>query len=77
MASTLKQVFEGKQHPSEPNMNAMFEEFKKNPMEYLTRARLNIPQNIGANPQAIVTHLMQTGQIPRQLLPQIQAMFRH
>lgn len=76
MASTLKQAFEGKQRSIEPNMNAMFEEFKKNPMEYLTRARLNIPQNIGTNPQAIVTHLMQTGQIPQQLLPQIQAMFR-
>lgn len=77
MASTLKQAFEGKRHSIEPNMNVMFEEFKKNPMEFLTRARLNIPQNIGSNPQAIVTHLMQTGQIPRQLLPQVQAMFRH
>lgn len=76
MASTLKQVFVDKQYSNQPNMNAMFEEFKKNPMEYLTRARLNIPKNIGTNPQAIVTHLMQTGQIPRQLLPQIQAMFR-
>lgn len=77
MASTLKQVFVDKQYSNQPNMNAMFEEFKKNPMEYLTRAKLNIPPNVGTNPQAIVTHLMQTGQIPRQLLPQVQAMFRH
>lgn len=76
MASTLKQVFVDKEYSNQPNMNAMFEEFKKNPMEYLTRAKLNIPPNVGTNPQAIVTHLMQTGQVPRQLLPQIQAMFR-
>lgn len=74
MPSVLKQAFENTK--SQPDMNAMFENFKKNPMEYLVKARLNIPEGMSGNPQAIVQHLMQTGQVPRQLMPQIQQMFR-
>lgn len=74
MASTLKQALGNPQN--QPDMNAMFESFKKNPMEFLTRARLNIPEGMSGNPQAIVQHLMQTGQVPRQLMPRVQQMFR-
>lgn len=73
MASTVKQVFENVQ---QPDMNSMFVKFKKNPMEFLVRARLNIPENLSGNPQAMVEHLMKTGQVPRQLMPQVQQMFR-
>lgn len=75
MASVLKQTFD-KTTTLQPDMNAMFADFKKNPMSFLLRAKLDVPEAIKDNPQAMVTHLMQTGQIPRQLLPRVQQMFR-
>ena len=75
MASVLKQAFE-KETALHPDMNAMFADFKKNPMSFLLRAKLDVPETIKDNPQAIVTHLMQTGQVPRQLMPRVQQMFR-
>lgn len=60
----------------QPDIGAMFQQFKQNPVEYLLKAKLNIPQNIGNDPQAIVQHLMSTGQVPKQIMPQIQAMMR-
>ncbi len=56
-----------------PDYNVMFEQFKKNPVEYLIRARFKIPQGM-TNPQQIVNHLFQTNQVPRQLQAQIQQM---
>lgn len=74
MASTVKQAFGNT--GTQPDMNALFLEFKKNPMEFLMRSRLNVPQNLQGNPQAIVQHLMQTGQVPQQLVPRVQQMFK-
>ena len=58
--------------PQMPNINALFAQFKKNPMEFLLKSKLNIPQNVGSSPQAIVEHLMKSGQVPNQLIPQVQ-----
>lgn len=74
MASILKQAFNGNQAQTTPDMQAMYQDFCKNPMSFLARARFNIPQNVGSSPEAIVRHLASTGQVPRQLMPQVQAM---
>lgn len=74
MASILKQAFNGNQVQTQPDMQAMYQDFCKNPVSFLTRARFNIPQNVGSNPEAIVKHLASTGQVPQQLMPQVQAL---
>ena len=59
----------------QPDLNKMFQQFKQNPLEYLVKAKLNIPQGM-TDPQQIVNHLMGTGQVPKQLMPQINQMMR-
>lgn len=49
-----------------PNMQfnqQMFTQFMQNPMQVLMSKRLNIPQNLANNPEAMVQHLMNTGQM--------------
>ena len=49
------------------NPMAMLQQFKANPLQFLMQRRMNIPQNIPMNdPQAILNHLMQTGQVSQQ-----------
>ena len=49
------------------NPIAMLQALKQNPMQFLMQRRFNLPQNIPMNdPQAILNHLMQTGQINQQ-----------
>lgn len=74
MASILKQAFSGNQVQTQPDMQAMYQDFCKNPVSFLARARFNIPQNVMSNPEAIVRHLASTGQVPQQLMPQVQAL---
>lgn len=61
----------------------VYSSFKHNPMGLLAR-RFNIPQNI-QNPQDIIQHLLNSGQISQEQLnnvmrmrnnPQIQSLFR-
>lgn len=40
-------------------------QFKHNPMALLSK-RFNIPQNIGNDPNQIIQHLMNTGQVSQQ-----------
>ena len=56
-----------------PDINALFQQFKQNPVEFLIRSKLNIPQGM-SDPQQIFNHLTATGQVPKQLMPQIQQM---
>ena len=55
----------------QPDMNALFQQFKQNPMKYLTG--LDIPQGMN-NPQQIVQHLANSGKIPAQLQGRVNAM---
>ena len=41
----------------------MLPQLKSNPMQFLMQRRLNIPQNMMNDPQAIMNHLLQTGQV--------------
>jgi len=48
------------------NVMGMLQQFKSNPMQFLLQRKMNIPQNVAADPQAILNHLLQTGQISQQ-----------
>jgi len=52
--------------------NALLQ-IKQNPVAVLRQAGLNIPEGIN-NPQQIINHLMQSGQIDQQRLMQAQQM---
>lgn len=45
------------------NMTQMVQQFKHNPMQFLSQSRFNIPQNLLNDPQAIVQHLVSSGQV--------------
>ena len=57
------------------DINALYQQFQLNPVEFLVRSRLNIPQGMN-NPQQIVQHLSATGQVPTQYRQQVNAMLR-
>lgn len=45
------------------NILAIFNKLTSNPTQTLLESGLNIPANIANNPQSIVQHLLNTGQI--------------
>ena len=55
-----------------PNqLMGMLGQLKANPMQFLMQRKLNIPQSINMNdPQAILNHLIQSGQINQQQINQ-------
>lgn len=52
--------------PKTPDIRGMYESFSKNPLEALTKAKFNIPDSVGNNPQQIIQHLLNSGQISQQ-----------
>ena len=52
------------------NVLGMLQQFKQNPMQMLLQRRLNVPQNMMNDPNAIMQHLLQTGQINQQQVNQ-------
>ena len=52
------------------NLMGMLQQLKANPMQMLMQRRMNIPQNIANDPNAILNHLLQTGQISQQQVNQ-------
>ena len=49
--------------PQMPNIMQMLNQFKANPAQMLLQRRLNVPQTMMNDPDAILNHLLQTGQI--------------
>jgi len=47
-------------------MMQMLGQLKQNPVQFLMQKRLNIPADIAGDPQAILQHLMSTGQVNQQ-----------
>ena len=52
------------------NIFNMLQGLMQNPVQTLMSANLNIPGNIANNPQAIVQHLLSTGQISQDQVNQ-------
>ena len=48
--------------PNNP-MLQMLGQLRQNPLQFLAQRKLNIPQNIANDPNAIIIHLLQTGQV--------------
>lgn len=47
-------------------MLSMLQQLKANPVQFLMQRRFNLPQGIPADPQSIINHLVQTGQVSQQ-----------
>lgn len=46
-------------------MLGMLQQLKSNPLQFLMQRRMNIPQGVN-DPQAILNHLVQTGQVSQE-----------
>jgi len=55
----------------QPDMNALYQQFAQNPMQYLTG--MNIPKEL-TTPQQIVQYLADNGKIPPMLQQRVNAM---
>ena len=58
------------------NPMQLLSQLKSNPMALLRQAGFNVPQNI-SDPQAILQHLMNSGQVSQAQLNQAQQMARN
>ena len=58
------------------NLMSMLQQLQSNPVQFLMQRRMNIPQNIAGDPNAIVQHLLNTGQITQQQYNQAAQMAR-
>ena len=58
------------------NMQQQLQQMRQNPQQFIKQAGWNIPQEMMGNPQQMVMHLIQTGQVGgkgmQQILPMIQ-----
>ncbi len=55
------------------NPMAMLQQLRSNPMQFLRQAGFNVPQNL-SDPNAIIQHLMNSGQISQQRYDQARQM---
>jgi hypothetical protein len=48
------------------NPMQLLQQLSSNPMQFLMQMKLNVPSNILGDPNAIVNHLLSTGQVSQQ-----------
>ena len=59
-------------------MLGMLQQLKSNPIQFLMQRRMNLPQNLPMNdPQAILNHLVQTGQVSQEQINRAYQMAQH
>lgn len=58
----------------QPNMMQALQNLKQNPIQFIAQRRFNVPQEIANNPNAIISHLMNTGQISQQKYDKVMQM---
>jgi hypothetical protein len=58
-----------------PQMN--IQQLQQDPVGIAKQAGYNIPQNLAGNPQAMVQHLIKTGQVGGPKLQQVMQMIRN
>ena len=52
--------------PNIQNIQQMLGQIKANPMQFLLQRKMNVPQNMMNDPNAIIQHLLQTGQVSQE-----------
>lgn len=55
------------------NIMQQLQMLRQNPMQFLRQRGFNVPDNV-TDPQAIIQHLMNSGQVSQQQMNQAQAM---
>lgn len=55
-----------------PNINSLYQKFMQNPTQALLQSGFKLPNGIGNNPQQIIQHLLNSGQISQQQLNAVQ-----
>ena len=69
--------FYGAMGGGQPNMMQMVNQLKANPIQFLVQRKFNLPQNIDThNPQAIIDHLVSSGQISQEAYNRAYSMAR-
>lgn len=48
------------------NPMQMLQALKSNPVQFLLQRKFNVPANIASDPNAILNHLLQTGQVTQE-----------
>lgn len=71
MSNPLYEEFGSRSQPQ--NMGAALSQLKANPAAFLQRAGANIPQGMN-NPNQILNHLLQSGQVTQGRLGQVMQM---
>ena len=56
------------------NMFSAIQNFRQNPMQMLAQRGMNVPQDVANDPNAILNHLLQTGQVNHQQVQRAQQM---
>ena len=64
------------QNDSNQNWNAQMGRLQANPGDMLRQHGYNVPEELTGNPQAMVMHLMQSGQIGGPLMQKIQPLLQ-
>ena len=75
MAGNLYKSITGAGNAAQPQMNwqQMMQQLRQNPAQMMKQAGYNVPDGMN-NPQQIVQHLMQSGQLSTGRLSQLQQM---
>lgn len=58
------------------NIQEALRKLQSNPKEFLQKAGVNVPDEMMNNPQAIVMHLIQTGQVNSPMMQRIMPMIQ-
>lgn len=48
------------------NMMQMLQQLRSNPVQFLANRRINVPQNMTNDPNAIINHLLSTGRFNQE-----------
>lgn len=57
------------------NLMVLYQAFMQNPMGFLTQNKINVPQNIASDPNAIIDYLMNNGVRSQSQYNQAQQLF--
>lgn len=64
-------------NPMMGNPMQMLQQLKANPLQFLMQRRMKLPQNINVNdPQAILNHLVSSGQVSQEQVNQAYQMMQ-